>query len=633
MKKQYKYLILSIAALIIAILGNQIILQYYIHIYWDKSWFWKIYTPIEAYKLTKHLLTSVGTDAGENVLIVTFLSGFVTYIAGLVIWRLFKPAAYSERYGTARWEAVEVIKETSLIDEPEVLHPVEGRYGIFIGSYEDKPDIGRRIVRYDTKEELYLNWLAHFGSQHIMLFAPTGSGKGVGVVIPTLLNYPSSVLVYDLKGENYEKTAGYRKKQFNSVCIKFAPGMADGTSARFNPLDTIRVGTVYEMKDAQKIALMLVDQEGEGLKDFWLKSAWDLMCGAILHIIYTKKVKSLGSLALFLNGVDPDTKDGYPDSVAWLKEMCDQENIHVEGYAKLKGITNREAEEHLRKVGLIGDDGVNVNIKAASAKLAGGGEKVEGQRKGTIDTANGVLSLYKDPIVAANTSVSDFKLEDLQGYDKPVSLFIVVPNDDRDRLRPIVRLLITLSIQVIQASMHGKLREVLYLIDEFPELKKIDEIPSAMATIRGYQVRMLLVIQDYAQLKAYYGDLAQSVFSNCGIRIAYSSNEETTQKMLSGMTGQYTFIEESVSTAVSKPQGFGFFNGNVTTTTSSNPTQRPLMYPDEVARLGDNMLIFREGSNAILGKKYNYREDPELVERTKIPYPEQSEVTIKHKAA
>src|SRR5262249_13323921 len=100
--------------------------------------------------------------------------------------------------------------------------------------------------------------LRHHGPEHVLVVAPTQSGKSTAIVIPTLLSWQASVLVHDPKGDLYERTAGWR--QTFSRVINVQPTSA--TSGQYNPLDAIRLGTAQEIRDAQLIADMLLDPDG-----------------------------------------------------------------------------------------------------------------------------------------------------------------------------------------------------------------------------------------------------------------------------------------------------------------------------------------------------------------------------------
>jgi type IV secretion system protein VirD4 len=598
---------------------NQIMINWVTNKFFNVPYFDRFYSPVAAFRMSMFFLINnetyytrifgIGIGAGEWIVYATFFGGLtIAIFIALFCYRAFlKQNLYSARYGTAKWEDISTVVKSDKVDIPdsEISFRKHKRWGLFMGTVaHETGDLIKWINEDKSVKPVKLRELAHFSSQHIFVFAPTGSGKGVGIVIPTLVTYPSSVFVYDIKGENYISTSGWRHKAFGNIIFKFEPSCADGSSVRYNPMEEIRIGTIYEVADAQKLALALIDQNGKGLEDHWLRKGYELMTGAILHICYTKEARNLNGLTLFLNGVNPDSKENYANEKAWLSEMAGINHafIHVNGYAKLKSITVLEAQNYLTKNGLIGEDGINVVIKASAAELINKEGKAEGERSSVISTATGPLSLYKDPIVAMNTAVSDFKLDDLQNFNRAVSFYFVVPNDQRERLNPLVRLLLSQTIDNIQSKQTGKKREITFVLDEFPELKKISNMESALSTIRGYKVRMLLIAQDYLQLTKYYGE-TQTIFSNCGIRISYAPNEIKTAEMLSKYTGITTFVAESTSTT-SNHQPFQILQGSGSTTTNKQETSRPLMTADEITRLGDNMIILVEKRNPILGHKF-----------------------------
>jgi len=122
-----------------------------------------------------------------------------------------------------------------------------------------------------------------------MCFAPTRSGKGVGLVLPTLLSWTSSAVVHDIKGENWHLTAGWRSRF--SHCLLFDP--TDVRSARYNPLLEVRKGAA-EVRDVQNIADILVDPEGAlERRTHWEKTSHALLVGVILHVLYAEENKTL----------------------------------------------------------------------------------------------------------------------------------------------------------------------------------------------------------------------------------------------------------------------------------------------------------------------------------------------------
>lgn len=622
-----RHIVFAITAFFLGIFINQVILQYYLSSVSDYSMFAHFLSPQEQIAVTREFFKNAGAygEAGENTLIATGLGFFISYIIAIVVHRkFFAPKLESDRHGTAKFATIKEIEATNLLQDPKILDKVEKRHGLIVGAIEYK--IGIPIVRYDTGKALTLKQLMHYGHQHMLLIAPTGGGKGVGIVTPNLLNYPDSVVMYDMKGKDWETTAGHRAKNLNNVCIKFEPTNGDGSSCKYNPMEFIKVGTPEEVSQAGNLALMLIDGDGKGFDGNHFKENGAKLLGAIiLHVIYTKKDKNLASVAAMLSGIDPDTGDAYKSGVkGWLGEMCGQgkdnsgkpHESHLAKYAIAHNITKEVAKEHLAL--LIDDKGYNRNIKQiASSLYFNNGEK---EVAGIISSANSPLTLFNDPIIAQNTSESTINLNDFQSGAKAVSLYIVVMANDQERIRPLTRILITQIISTVQSSEHGKLRELLFLLDEFATLKKMPVVANALATIRSFKARFLLVVQDLSQLDEYYDKLASSIIANCGVRIGYPSNDLVTNEKLAKWTGDTTYIAETVSTAVSKQQGFAM-GSSATTTTSKQESHRTLLTANEIATMGTRTLIFREGKNAIYGTSYNYREDKSINGLLNLPLP------------
>jgi type IV secretion system protein VirD4 len=613
MSVSQRLVLFALISIIIGLGFNQLIIQHYVHAYNDVAS--RFYNPWESYRLTQHFM-SIG-EAGKNIIIVTFLTAFLALMGQFAVYRkFFGKHLYSERHGTAEFDSTTEIEKTNMLQDPEILDSIEKRHGVITGAIEHQK--GNPLVRYDTKEIVYLKWLMHYGHQHVLLIAPTGGGKGVGIVTPNLLNYPDSVFMYDMKGKDWETTAGHRSQNLNNICIKFQPTNDDGSSCFYNPMDFIIVGTPQEVNEAGNLALMLIDSDGTGVDGNHFKSnGAKLLAAAILHVIYTKKDKNLASVSALLSGIDPDTGEAYSGVKDWLGEMCGTSGKaipHLESYAKTKQINLEQAKIELGK--LVDEKGFNKYIKQiASSLYFNNGEK---EVAGIISSTNTPLDLFNDPIIAENTSKSTINLNDFQSGEKPVSLYVVLMPKDQDRLRPLLRILLTQLINTVQATEHGKRREILFLLDEFATLKKMPVVANALATIRSFRARFLLVVQDLSQLNEYYDKMAGSIISNCGICIGYPSNDFKTNEQLAKWTGEYTYVAETVSVAVSKQQGFAI-GSNVTTTTSKQDSMRTLLTTNEVKTMGKKILIFRENKNAIFGTSYNYREDVSIKPKLDLP--------------
>ena len=302
------------------------------------------------------------------------LVGCVAAIFGSV-WRA-RQSSNVTTYGSARWATHKDIRDAGLL--------VDG--GIAIG----------RVGRHD---------LRHDGPEHVMAFAPTRSGKGVGLVVPTLLSWTGSTVVHDIKGENWQLTAGWRSRF--SHCLMFNP--TDARSARYNPLLEVRRG-INEVRDVQNIADILVDPEGAlERRSHWEKTSHALLVGAILHVLYAEEEKTLARVATFLS--DPQRS-----FAATLRRMM---------------VTNH--------VGTADAPLVHPVVASAARELL---NKSENERSGVLSTAMSFLGLYRDPTVAAVTAASDWRIADLVEARHPVSLYLVVPPSDISRTKPLVRLIL-----------------------------------------------------------------------------------------------------------------------------------------------------------------------------------------------
>ena len=621
-----RYSLFLVISIILGLIVNQIAIQYYLSDFYQYTMFAKFISPAMAYKTTMEFFreTAKYEDSGENIIIITLLGVFISYVICLVIYRkFFGKDLSSDRHGSAKIEDISAIEKDGLLQDPEIMHKVEKRYGFIIGAIEHSS--GRTMNRYDTNAVVKLRWLMHYGQQHVLLIAPTGGGKGVGYVTPNLLNYQGSVFMYDMKGKDWETTAGYRSKVLGQLCIKFEPTNGDGTSCKYNPMEFIAVGTPREVSEAGNLALMLVDSDGKGIdNDHFKSNGTKLLGAAILHVLYTKKAKNLSSVAALLSGINPDTNTAYSGGVKdWLGEMCGEgpnrksNPSHLQCYIKERGITEEEGKQQLGN--LIDQFGYHKSIKQVAASLFNNnGEK---EVSGIISSANTPLSLFNDPIVAENTAKSTINLKDFQCADKAVSLYVVVMPTDQDRIRPITRILLTQLINTVQATEHGKKRELGFYLDEFATLKKMQVVATALATIRSFKARFFIVIQDLSQLDEYYDKLASSIISNCGIRIGLPSNDSKTNEQLAKWTGEYTYVAETTNSTVQRQAGFNFGGGSISTTTSRQESQRTLLTSNEVQTMDKRMLVFREGKNVIYGHSYNYREDRTMDDKLNLPLP------------
>lgn len=519
-------------------------------------------------------------------------------IVAFVLWRNKKGKALLQRqsqslHGSAHWASRQEVEQTGL--------PGSGS-GVYVGAWNDT-------------ERGELRYLRHNGPEHIMAFAPTRSGKGVGLVLPTLLSWPHSALIYDIKGENWALTAGWRKREADNHVIKFEPSAVDGSSARFNPLAEVRVGTQREVADVQNIMNMIVDPDGKGLKDHWQKSGHALLVGVTLHVLYAERDKTLHGVISFLS----EPSRPFEESMKFILDT--DHDMTGPGWP-------------------LADGSPNYCHPVAAAAARDMLNKDDKERSGVLSSAISYLTLFRDPIVARNTAMSDFTVRDLMNDDKPVSLYLVVPPSDKDRLRPLMRLLINQVVRGLTEKMQfqdgrsvaGYKHRLLLMLDEFPSLGKLDVFEESLAFIAGYGLKAYLIIQDISQLWTAYGK-EESIFSNCHVRVAFAPNKIETAELLSKMTGTATVVKMNHTMSGS------LFGSQSQIQSSTQETQRPLLTADEVMRLpaatkdargnvtepGD-MLIFMAGQTPIYGKQILYFLDPVFSARAKVPAPEKSDV-------
>lgn len=420
------------------------------------------------------------------------------------------------------------------------------------------------------------NYLIADDFQHVLLFAPTGSGKGVGFVIPNLLFWEESLVCHDIKLENYELSSGYRTKKMGQECFVWNPADPDGISHCYNPLDWISTKPGQMVDDVQKICNLILPEQ-----EFWQNEARSLMLGVILYLCAVpEKVTSFGEVVRTMRS---------DDVVYNLAVVLDTigGRIHPVAY---------------------------MNIAAFL-------QKADKERSGVISTLNSGLELWANPLIDASTARSDFDLQQLK--KKKMTVFVGVTPDNLQRLEPLLKVFYQQATDFLTRHMpkpdepHG----VLFMMDEFPSLGEMPQFQVGIAYFRGYRVKLFLIVQDTQQLKGIYEEAGMNSFlSNSYYRVTFSANNIETANMISQLIGNKSVEQQSYN----KPK---FLDLNpASRSIHISETQRALLLPQEVIQLPrDEQIILVESFAPIKCKKIFYFKDDFFKKRLlpKIPVPQQ----------
>jgi type IV secretion system protein VirD4 len=458
------------------------------------------------------------------------------------VWRA-REARDIVTYGSARWATQKEVRAAGLL----------GGEGVVLGRLD------KEYIRHD-------------GPEHVLCFAPTRSGKGVGLVVPSLLTWPGSAVVHDIKGENWSLTAGFRAR--HGRVLLFDPTVV--ASAAYNPLLEVRRGK-WEVRDVQNVADVLVDPEGSlERRNHWEKTSHSLLVGAILHVLYAEPDKTLAGVAAFLS-------DPRRPIEATLAAMM--------------------------RTSHLGEAGPHPVVASAARELL---NKSENERSGVLSTAISFLGLYRDPVVAEVTRRCDWRISDLVDEVRPATLYLVVPPSDISRTKPLIRLILNQIGRRLTEDLQAKSRRhrVLLLLDEFPALGRLDFFESALAFMAGYGLKAFLIAQSLNQIERAYGP-NNSILDNCHVRVSFATNDERTAKRISDALGTATEMRAMKNYAGHR---LSPWLGHLMV--SRQETARPLLTPGEVMQLPPtDEIIMVAGAPPIRAKKARYFEDERFLER------------------
>lgn len=454
-------------------------------------------------------------------------------------------------HGDARFASAGEVARAGLVDS---------------ASQPDSPSIliGRFKGRY----------LALPGQLSVMLSAPTRSGKGVGVVIPNLLNWPDSVVVLDIKGENHAITAGYRAAHGQAV-YAFSPFDEQARSHRWNPLTAVRTSPLHRVGDLLGIGQVFFPNDGSGTSSeaFFNDQARNLFLGLGLLLLETPELpRTVGELLRQSSGKGQPLKDHLGNQITQRREQ--------------------------------GNPLTDECVDALQRLLSNS----ENTLSSVVATFHAPLTIFADAVVDAATSADDFRLEDLRR--QPMSIYVRIPPHRLANARPLLNLffsqLVSLNTQHLPEQDPSLQFQCLLVNDEFTAMGRVGVITHSAAFLAGYNLRLLTVVQAMSQLDAVYDDKEARTFAtNHGLQILFAPREQRDADEYSAMLGHFT--ERATSRGRSRS-----FSGHGHSTVSRNESEqrRALLLPQEFKELGrERLVVIFENCKPILGEKIRYHQD------------------------
>lgn len=508
------------------------------------------------------------------LIVISFLS-IVLYTI-LTYFRGFKQFA-ENIFGTARWGTKKDLRSEGLLDNESGI--VLGQ--LFNAEVQTVLNKEKGSVSFSLKKASKV--ISSVGITNVLLAAPTRMGKGVSTGMTTLLQYKGSTIVLDFKGENFEKTSGYRSTL--------------GKVYRYAPLNDIGHGFNFLMEipggdDAYGYANLIADtlltpvagtSSGDANSEHFRETANAFLTGVILHVLCSDyEDKSLPGVKTFLSELNPQDPS---DDTYTLSQMINGTHCSKMIHEKI--------------------------VTAAGDQL----KRPDKERQSVLSTVQKSLRVFEDPRVARASSRHDFYLDEFEKTKEPISLYLTLPYAHMKRLTPLIRLFIMFIIRKFSddETNHDKRKmnvPLLMFLDEFDKLGKFSEIQENMGILAGYGIHFLLIIQSPNQLIDIYGKNHQ-FFAHCKNILLFAPGEIESGKVCSEMIGKESIWKASTSTSGSR-FSVGLDNINI----SGGEQERNLINPDEVMKLPlDQLIILTQGKPPYVAKKCVYYEQEPFVKR------------------
>ncbi len=436
--------------------------------------------------------------------------------------------------------------------ERQVKSSLGGAAGLIVGRENRK---GGQLLRYA-------------GQAHLLTIAPTRSGKGVGAIIPNLLTADRSVFCIDPKGENARITARARSR-FGQVYVLDPFDISGQPSAAFNPLAGLDPDSLDLAEDAALLADALVhDPPGQMGEAHWNEEAKALIAGLILYVVCEEPAatRTLATVRELLT-LSPG------DFAATLKIM--QKTMGA------GGLIRRAANRHLGKS--------------------------EREASGVLSSAQRHTHFLDSARINQTMASSDFRFADLK--EAKATVFLVLPPERLDAYSRWLRLMVAQAIHDLARSPGRPAAPVLFLLDEFAALGRLEPVERAFGLMAGYGLQLWPILKDMHQLWSTYGERAGTFVSNAGMVQIFNVADVETASWVSKSIGATNMTYQTTGTSTSRG-GMQLFETK-SASVSTHLSRRELMTPDEIMRLDSSLeILLRQGEAPVIAAKIRYFDDP-----------------------
>ena len=326
--------------------------------------------------------------------------------------------------------------------------------------------------------------LTYAGDGHLMTIAPTGAGKGVGAIIPALLTYPGSVIVTDIKGENYQVTARRRREMGQRVVVLDPFGLvtAKDRSDKMNPFDLFNVPGSDLESDAEMLAAQLAVGHEFSTDRYWEDTGRGLVSGLIADVATSSP---------------PDKRN-----LCTLRELLYNDDLD---YTLAVALDTRK-----KTMSPLARDEFVAYLAAPSDKT----------RPCIRTTATTFVKCLGSTCVSRSLEKSTFELNDLL-HNRPMTIYLVLPPEKLHSHRSLLRLWVVTLMTVVMRRTRLPKQRTLFLLDEAAQLGSLDLLPQAVSLLRGYGLQLWTFWQDLSQMMRLYPNNWESLVNNAAVLQAF----------------------------------------------------------------------------------------------------------------